>query len=479
MHPRAPQYLERGLVLLALIPVVVVIAFILRYGYTVPWLDDYTRVVPMMIMQQQGTLTVAELFVQLGDHRVPIPYAISILLSAFTGGDMRWEIGFGFALMIASIGLMIALYARTSGSRTETLIFAAAAAFLHFSLGQRENWIWGHQKCIFIMVLCTYASAWALDRFPGNSRAFWICLACTVIAAWSFLSGNVLWGVIPIALWLNGFRRWTPFLLWGILAAIMIALYLQGFVPDSTFREEWNTQMGADQIRYMLAYLGNPLTGDTLHFLHGFNGSGGAFSPLMAMLMGLLGVGLLGGNLFFAIHIRRVSMRDLSPWLLLVGFSLGNGVILSIGRGEMTGALVARFITLAMPFWITILALMLANLRYIRKEKPLTRRWRRGIVTVLIACSVVLAVGYSANTRRALDFAESYNRVMEQCFLTRLEADPRCKETYFFHNSWTSQEQVIELLVSLERERMFLFRDLRTESTLDIQPLRPGFILRF
>ncbi len=460
MRSRSLTKLEWGLVFIATIPLIALILYVVRYGYTVPWLDEYTRMVPLVLMQRDGTLTFAEFFVQLSDHRHVIPYVISVLLAALNGGDMRWELAFSILIMVISLLLMFDLYRHQTSSRSEALIFLVPAAILLFSFGQRENWIWGHQKVIFLMMLSTYVSAWAIGRFPRSLRAFWICVGCTWLSAWSFLSGNVLWGVIPIALWLNGYRRWTFYLMWLVIAGISTGFYVSGFVPETSDQPSWNNVFDAHDVRYALAYLGNALSGQTLHLLHNFNGSSGWFQPLIPVSMGLLGIGLLGGNLALAIFVRRVSLRDLSPWLLLIGFSLANGLLLTIGRGgELTGALVARYITLVIPFWIAVIALMIPNLRYLLSTRSRLRRWRRPIIGAMALSTIFLVVGYAANTLRAFEMGESHNAVMEQCFLTRLEADPRCQQMHFFYNSWTSQDEVLVMLERLEEERLFLFKD--------------------
>lgn len=458
MRLRPPSLQESGLILLACIPIFGVILLVARYGYTVPWIDEYVRMVPLVIMQREGTLTPADLLIQYGDHRVTIPYALSVIFAALTGGDLRWEIAFSILIAIVSLGLVYDLYRSKASSRVEALIFLVPAAFLLFSLGQRENWIWGNQKLMFLMMLATYASAWALERFPRTWRGFWICAAGALLAAWSFLGGNVLWGVIPIALWLNGYRRWTFYALWLGIAAASIALYLNGFVPDRSYASEWNAAFGGDQIRYILAYLGNVFTGQTLHLMQGFNGVSGWFQPLLPVLMGVLGVVLLGANLALAIFVRRQTLAELSPWLLLVGFSLASGLLLTIGRSDLTGALVARYITLANPFWLAVIALMIANASYILREKPRTPRWRTNMMRAAAVCAILLVVGYASNTLRAYELRESYNDVMEQCFLTRLEADERCRIGQFFYQELMDEDDVIALLDKAREHQVFLFR---------------------
>jgi hypothetical protein len=171
-----------------------------------------------------------------------------------------------------------------------------------------------------------------------------------------------------------------------------------------------------------------------------------------------MGIALLAANLALAIFVRRLTLAELSPWLLLVGFSLAAGLLLTIGRGGLTGALVARYITLANPFWLAVIALMMANMRYILREKPRTLRWRKNVTWAAAVCAVVLVVGYAANTLRTYTLRESYNDVMERCFLTRLEADERCRIGQFFYQELMDEDDVIALLDKAREHQVFLFR---------------------
>ncbi len=462
---RAFTRLEWGLLLLAALPIIGVITFVARYGYTVPWLDEYVNMVPLVLRQQAGTFTLGDLLVQYGDHRLPIPYGISVLFAVLSGGDMRWELAFSLLLMLVSFALLVDLYRHISSSRTETLIFAAIAAFLLFSLGQRQNWIWGNQKQMFLMMFGAYLSAWAMGRFPRSWHAVWICVAATIIAAWSFLGGNVLWVVIPIAMWLNGFRRPSMYAIWLVIATVNITLYVIGYARDTTYPVLWNTGLGAEDVRYFLTYLGHAFSGETIHFLQEFIEGRPTFDELiegrptfdvrMPMLMGTLGMVLLGIHLFAALHVRRVALRLLSPLLLLIGFTWANGLLLLLGRSDIQNALTAHYITLVVPFWIAIAALAVHNLADFMREKSLRRRWKSFISLSAVTACIVL-FGFVTNTYRALVLRETFNDMMEQCFLTRLEASDLCRESHFF--IWLDPAEVIVLLDQLDAHRLFLFR---------------------
>ena len=50
---------ERALLLAALIPIIFVILLVAKYGYTVPWLDEYGHVTQLIRSHMNGELTLA------------------------------------------------------------------------------------------------------------------------------------------------------------------------------------------------------------------------------------------------------------------------------------------------------------------------------------------------------------------------------------------------------------------------------------
>ena len=279
--------------------------------------------------------------------------------------------------MLMSLYLVYRIYRLQNPNGEHAPYFLIPAAFLLFSLGQRDNWIWENQKCMFMMLACAYGVAWALERFPRSKRTFLIGVIAAVVASWSFLSGNVLWAVIPVALWLNGYRKFSTYALWISIAAVHALLYLNGYVHAPFAGDQGDVGESLYFVHYLLAFIGAPFSPETHFILETYNSM--AVIPggtRIAQMMGIVGVFLLSVNGLYAIFVRKLRLSELSAWSVLIGFGLANGVLLGLGRGgRVFYALASRYITLAAPLWIGIFALMFANV-IDALSRSSVRRWR-------------------------------------------------------------------------------------------------------
>lgn len=458
---------QRTLLLLALVPIAAVIIFVFLYGYTVPWLDEYGHIVRYIELQRTGRLTIADLSSQQGDHKLLVPFVISLIFANISGGNTWLEMGFSIVLVLFSLWLVYDLYKHQHSSAPFTPYFLVPVSFLLFSLGQRENWIWGNQKCIFLTLTSVYITAWGLERYPKSRVTFVISVLAAIVASWSFLSGNLLWIVIPVAMWLNGYRNFTTYIVWGLIASLHFYLFLQGYTRDPSLGAG-NPLENLFLVRYVLAYLGGPFSPETQHLLQQY--SNPEYVPLkvnVAQFMGVVGIVLLITNLGYAFFVRKVNLKFLSPWLMLVGITLANGLMLSLGRAaEIYVALASRYITLAIPFWIAVIALVFSNTAYYFGSQSARKKWSAYLLVFNIITGIILSVGYAANLYRAIEARESFRNVMRTCFLTQLNGDSRCHIGHFFYNQRLPESYVVDRLRFLQEHRLYAFKHTDTVISL-------------
>ncbi|MEP7290584.1 MAG: hypothetical protein ABI835_02320 [Chloroflexota bacterium] len=466
---KQPAYL---LLLLAVLPILVVIAVTIRYGYTVPWLDEYSHITQLVRLHIKGGMSLSNLTYQVCDHRLFFPFLLTLIFTDLSGGSTALELGFSIALMLISLYLVCQIYRLQHPNQAHALYFIIPASLLIFSLGQRENWLWGSQKCIFMVLACVYVVAWALERFPRSFATIVIGAFAAIVASWSFISGNLLWVIIPIALWLNGYRKISVYVLWGAAAALHFALFLNGYARSTLAT---SAGAGADLVyfvHYFVAFLGGAFTPETHHLMEWYNPhAAGTTQTLIAETMGVIGLCLLFLNLGYAFFVHKMTLRSFSPWALLIGFSVSNGALLSLGRaGEIYFALAARYISLIVPFWIALFALIFFNLSHYFRSRSRMRRIAVFLVLVNSLALLVFGAGYAANFRRAADAIESHNDVAEVCYLTQMSGDARCDLPQFFTNNLPSEQPfVAELISFLQQNRMYILRrPSLTLSLLDI-----------
>ena len=72
---------------------------------------------------------------------------------------------------------------------------------------------------------------------------------------------------------------------------------------------------------------------------------------------------------------------------------------------------------------------------------------------------MIVTIGYGTNLYRAIDGRESFNDVMELCYMTRLSGDPRCGMTQYFYNGEPAYQPIVADLVGfLQEHRMYILQ---------------------
>lgn len=416
---------ERVIMLFAFVPFIILLLFLAERAQLVPWLDEWTSSVVVVRELHEGTLTFSDITAFNVDHRIVVPHLVTLTIAYLTDWNRWVEVGFSVVIITISLLLMYNTYLRQEKNGL-ALYAVIPFAFIFFSLAQRENWIWGFQKQIFIPSFMICVAAWSLGRWPKTIRAYVICLICSVVASWSFLAGNLLWGVLFIAFWLNGYRRWWLYALWIITAVININLYFSGSMVTSdpnyaaALQDFWF-------IRYLTAYLGAPFASELNHLGSPF----GQLPVSLAQLFGTIGIILLGLNLLYYLFIRKVRWSQFSPWAVLIGYGIGVGLLLSVGRSvDITHALIARYTTFAVIFWIGFMAIVFSNIGHTFEMRDTTNATKATLTIVNILAIGAFSFGYIANAVDSLD-TENNRDLIRNCLITRLGASERCQEAGF------------------------------------------------
>lgn len=384
-----PGLTRRFLPLYALLPIVLTGWYVVRHAFPVPMYDEWVVIQPLVVAAFDGTLTPQALTQVYFGHRQVTSYVVTVALALLTGWDTRVDVAFSFALALACAALIVTSFRRV-GLLTTPLrpLVLLAVTLLLFTPIQFINFVYGNAKCTWLLMIAVYGAGWVLSQ-PLTRRSWLILIGLALWASWSFLSGQVLWFIIPPLLWLRGQRRWRPYLVWMIVAAIQFALYFgpgyQLMLPDAA--------AAAFDLRavpaLMLVFLGGP-----------FSAHPRADAPLLlqsAEIAGLVGgIGMIALAVLTIAALRTRRHRSagaaLNVGYLLIAFSLASGLMVAVGRaGVPADVISSRFITLAVPFWVGLIALTLALF------PALTPRLRTllttGAVLVLPALAALLLIG--------------------------------------------------------------------------------------
>lgn len=402
------RLLSRSLVVYAAVPIIIALALIWQKGLLTPAYDELYIVQPIVVQARAGDLPAGAIVQAYNGQRIPIPLLITTAFALVTGWDVRADLVFNVILIGIVCALAIATWRQQRLPIYNGAIWVLLLCLLLTPV-QFINFTFGFQKCIWLMMLGVYGSAYAAARWPGRSLAWVIGALSAFVATWSFLSGHVLWIVIPIGLWLSGEQRWRPFALWLAFAAANIVLYLIGYTVSDTPVETAPSLL--EQGRFLifpLTFLGGPFSGDISPLV-----SVGAQDTTQSALIGLLGVLLLLVTLGGGVVSKTLDLRRAAPWLMLILFSLGCAAMIVLGRAlEPKDTITSRYATLALPFWIGLIGLLLQTLG----GKTALARWRSGVI-VLGALTLPVLLGTFTLTFYNFAAIDTERDRMLQCLL--------------------------------------------------------------
>jgi hypothetical protein len=379
--------------LLAAVPPAYLLIVILTYTVDVPFADQWA-LVPLLDRFYRGKLAFGDLWTQHNEHRLLFPRLAMLALARLTGWNTHAEMLLSVALAGGIFAVLLS-QARASARRLDTgwRWLAPVLALIVFSLGQAESWWGGWNIQIFMSALAACAAIALLARPGLRWLNLLLALVCGVVATYSYAPGLLIWPVGLGLLLLQTLATPGSFLDGGrqpavgsrqssarFLAAVAWAALGGLAVGGFFYHYAWTAQapsLGAAlrapgrYLLYTITYLGAPIARGAVEYLFGaITGDARAICNLgdsdlcgyvntAAIAAGVLGMALFG--LLALRLVRRVGLAPLLPYLGLGAYSIGTGMITSLGRAGYGNyqALAQRYATTASLFW-SALVIMLA-----------------------------------------------------------------------------------------------------------------------
>lgn len=334
----------------------------LFFSRTVPVpIYDAWELVPLLEAGEMGGLELHDLWAQHNEHRPFFPRVIMLTMAAWTHWDVRWELALN-VLLGGGLALLLGLVLTRQLHAPPLLALLLVGLLL--SPSQWQNWMLGWQLQLWLSMLCGVAGLF-LACWAGSS-GLWgsVALALGVVSFYSFASGALFLTTVSLCMLVQKKKSFVSLIALSCLMSAF-ALYVYGFDPVP---QEHGRPGPGGVLLYLLVWLGQPLA---------------PYHPLAACATGVIGLGatlfLLGAQTF---RVRRTEHQRLL--LGLIAFSLGAGLLAAWGRGALGAdqALSSRYITLANPFWVALLAL--TSMHFDAGEHRSVKRVVFGLVAGLI-----------------------------------------------------------------------------------------------
>lgn len=297
-----------------------------------------------------------------------------------------------FGLATVNLLLLITLF-RTNAGPPAGLIAIPFAA-LTFSYRQKQNWLMGFQTAWFFMLMFLLLAVLFLKRSRPGWRPLILAGLMTSFCSYSYLPGLLAWLVMPLGLFMLGYRRWRHFLAWGVMGATATAL----FSVDYRIVENIGRDPSGQSIlhpwaiaRFVLAFLGGPFVPERPD------------SSTLATAVALLGLSLFVVNSIY-LYLRTRDMSRLAVWVVMAVFTVATALLMSLGRLVLflqtaQGPIVTRYVTMSTFLWFSVIALCVQATWWIQTRDPKPRRWKRYLAVANVALIAALAACYVVANR--------------------------------------------------------------------------------
>jgi hypothetical protein len=354
-----------ALSLLLIGPCVLIVAIVWLSVWRAPAVPvwDEWEMVGILWERDAGTLDLSDFwsFHHETEQRIAMSRAISLVIISLTDWNRLAHMGFNLVLTGVTAGMLVQTAYWTVASRMVAAAIAAPILALCFSLTRFANWFLPFTDkipTIFAVTMC----GWALSVPSGKPRWLLIAWIGALLASISSSGGLLVWLAFTPSLLLVGRKACGA---WVGSAIVVFGLYLTNFQSGELDRVQARGESILppffDSLGFVLAYLGAPIAYP---------------EPGWSQVFGLLGLVLLGSNLWFlrvTIWETRYQRRLVTIWAGLAGFALLSAGAVLVGRSVAFGqdsAITSRYIGLSSFLWLAVIVLAATAVHTIQKLPP-------------------------------------------------------------------------------------------------------------
>lgn len=368
----------------ALVPMIYMSHFVMRYSVNVPLLDDW-EMASLIVKQHEGQLTFADLFAQQQEGRTILPKLIFLASAAGGHWDVREQIALSVVTCwLTAAGLFFLLRRSGIGAGAVALCFSATVLLI-FSPAQFELWLLASGFPSFLPVLFVVGALCVLKVRAGIGLKFAVCAIAALASSFTLPHGLLAWGLtFPLLLFTAPpprTIRWA--VLWAVLCGACAAVYFHGYAKPGYLPQFAPARGIGDYLRFALIFLGGS-----------FAYASTAHPATAATMWGAVQV--IAFSAAVALMLRR--MRDqrfravVLPWLALCGYAVGSALLAALGRVGYGAdyALASRYVPFSLYFAVGVSALVAILLREFHFR-----------AVIRTATAVVLAVLFLATYREA------------------------------------------------------------------------------
>ncbi len=308
--------------ILCLVPFVILLFMVRRYGIPVPFYDELFFVPMFEELFLHRAFDSRLIFVQLNEHRPLFPLLLIVILAAFSRWNMWLELFVSPILALGSFGIIASLVSQTLSVVPRILqgLLLLCSSMLIFSLGQWENWTFGITLHFTMANLAFLVALFLLFRFRHSSLAFLCAVLSAFVATFSSAYGLLAWpALLPLVL--HDRRKCASWLFLGLLTFVLFYVGNRVPVRNPDTQIAYVLLHPLEVLRYVILFLGSALF---------------AWNRVLAFALGIVEVACMCAAGIF-LWKRKFRDSPLTLWFCVALFSLLSALAIAVGR---TGLLV-------------------------------------------------------------------------------------------------------------------------------------------
>ena len=332
--------------LLVLPPLLLAIA-IARFGYDVPFMDEWEFLLPVIEKSMNGTLVFADLMAQNNEHRLLFPRLIMLPLARLTQWDLRWELALTYCFALVSFALLARFALKQTPAPLWLLPILSA---LHFSLAQWQVFMWSLHLQVALSALAALGAIMLLARQRVLYGHVVVAGMLALVAVFSHGSSWAIWPagccVIAFRTDYTGTQRTQYLIVWLTALATTAIFYFTGFVNTAASgRIAAMVTQPIGILRYMALYLGTPLF--TVNM----------YGAIVAGAVGMLTLPFLAMRVWRA---NTLSPHARAGILGMAAFALSAALITASGRlyDAADQGMSSRYVPFSTFFWYAFVLLL-------------------------------------------------------------------------------------------------------------------------
>ena len=265
--PLTPSFVRRGnsllIWLLASLPFLILIFFIVKYRVEVPQADEWS-LVPLIDKSYQGTLQFKDLWALHNEHRLLFPRLLLLQIIRISYWKTLYELFANVSFAMISFLAVLSLTKKIQITSNKTIRWLIPLiSLMVFSLNQSENWFFGWNVQIYMNITAVLLGLILIGAYEFSWWRTIAAAALGIIATYSFANGFLFWPLAFLLLWLkrNSINRSAiVFSFWILIAAISFVSYLPGYSKPAEHPSPWYfLHEPLSALNYCFAYLGSPL----------------------------------------------------------------------------------------------------------------------------------------------------------------------------------------------------------------------------